>query len=310
MSGQERNGLLLFFLLSVIVILVIKNLDSEENDVIIYPLSEITKAKDKENSNQNVRNRKKRAIYSQHNNPHSIIKSRHRFKFNPNTVSADSFRLLGFSKFTTENLIKYRQKGGLIKTLEQFKKLYGIDTALVQVLSREIEFGQKKTTDNKIIVEDKKEVDYSMTPSAQKALSDEKAFVVVELNQADSQTLVSIRGIGPHFAKKIIKMKKKLGGFVRPHQLLECGVLPDSLFYKIEKFLVADPGKMEKIDINKADYRTLIQHPYMKENLVKVILNYRENYGAFTNLEQLKNIKILDRQTYEKIIPHFVIFSQ
>lgn len=310
MSGHERNGLLLFFLLSVISILVIKNLNSEQTPVIIHPMSGYTEDKNTETAKQSNRHWKKRANYATHKNTPLLSGNRHRFKFNPNTISADSFRLLGFSQFTTNNLQKYRQKGGVIKSIEQFKNLYGIDTALVQDLSREIYFGQQKTTEHKIIPEDQKAIDDSMIPSSQKARPDEKPIQVVELNQADSQALVSIRGIGPHYAKKIIKMKKKLGGYVRPHQLLECKVLPDSVFRKIEKFMVADPGKMEKIDINRADYKTLIQHPYLKENLVKVILHYRENHGAFTSLDQLKNIKILDRETYEKLIPHFVIHSQ
>ncbi len=100
-------------------------------------------------------------------------------------------------------------------------------------------------------------------------------------------------------------MRQRMGGFTSVDQLTECRIIPDSVFQKIVPFITVDESKMEKIPINQANYKTLILHPYFDENLVKVLLNYRENHGPFTSPQQLKNIKILNKEKYEKIIRHF-----
>lgn len=45
--------------------------------------------------------------------------------------------------------------------------------------------------------------------------------LVIELNSADSTALVSIRGIGPYYASKILRYREQLGGFHTTRQLKE-----------------------------------------------------------------------------------------
>jgi len=44
---------------------------------------------------------------------------------------------------------------------------------------------------------------------------------IIELNQADSLQLISIKGIGPFYAKQILKYRKELGGFYTYFQFSE-----------------------------------------------------------------------------------------
>ncbi|MBR4677727.1 MAG: helix-hairpin-helix domain-containing protein [Bacteroidales bacterium] len=50
------------------------------------------------------------------------------FKFNPNTVSKEDLARLGFTDKQISNLLNYRHNGGVFKTAEDFRKLYGLRT--------------------------------------------------------------------------------------------------------------------------------------------------------------------------------------
>ena len=54
------------------------------------------------------------------------------FLFDPNTISADSLVLLGFSKRIAERLINYRSKGGKFYYKNDVMKIYGIPDLLMK----------------------------------------------------------------------------------------------------------------------------------------------------------------------------------
>jgi DNA uptake protein ComE-like DNA-binding protein len=290
----ERNGILIFLICSVSIIIglqmytaiksapVIINSGSPHTET--FSEKKYTPKTKKTHQNKRSKSSEKRQI----------------FAFNPNTISYDSLKLLGFSAFAAKNLLNYRNKGGKFKSKEQLYKIYGTDSLLIKHLEDHITLqagGEKNISAEPTPTSPKNSSFVDETPK--------KPVHIVEINSADSAALVSIRGIGPFFAKKMIKMRQRLGGFSSAGQLTECNILPDSVFQKISPFITVDDSKMEKIPLNQASYKTLIQHPYFDENLVKVILNYRENHGPFTSPHQLKNIKILNKEKYEKIIKHF-----
>jgi competence protein ComEA len=290
----ERNGILIFLICSVSIIIGLQMYTAIKSAPVIInsgsPQTE-TLSEKKYTTKTKKTNQNKTSKSSQ---------KRQTFAFNPNTISYDSLKLLGFSAFAAKNLLNYRNKGGKFKTKEQLYKIYGTDSLLIKHLEDHINL-QAGAVKN-ISAE-------STSPSSKNSSfvddAPKKTVHIVEINSADSAALVSIRGIGPFFAKKMIKMRQRLGGFSSAGQLTECNILPDSVFQKISPFITVDDSKMEKIPLNQASYKTLIQHPYFDENLVKVILNYRENHGPFTSPHQLKNIKILNKEKYEKIIKHF-----
>ncbi|MBD0333717.1 MAG: helix-hairpin-helix domain-containing protein [Chitinophagaceae bacterium] len=45
-------------------------------------------------------------------------------------------------------------------------------------------------------------------------------------------------------------------------------------------------------------------HPYIKWNLANVIVEYRNQHGAFKSLDDLKNIAAIDETTFKKILPY------
>ena len=61
-----------------------------------------------------------------------------RFAFDPNTISADSLQLLGFSAKQAQSILKYRAKGGKFRYREDFSRLYVVDSAVYVALEEYI----------------------------------------------------------------------------------------------------------------------------------------------------------------------------
>ena len=64
---------------------------------------------------------------------------------------------------------------------------------------------------------------------------------------------------------------------------------------------VVDTGKLyPKIDVNAASVEELVSLPYIGQYTANQIIQYRQNHGPFTALEQLKNVKGIRDKNFEK----------
>jgi len=203
-----------------------------------------------------------------------------RFFFDPNTATADDLLLLGFKRFQAINIGKYREKGGKFSEPSDLYKIYGIDTALISQLLPWIKIPEET------IIEKKEYV---------------KIQQLVELNTADSASLVGIRGIGPAFASRIIKYRNRLGGFRTKEQLLEVYGLNNEIFQSISSQVWADSTKIVKIRLNFADFQTLLKHPYFSKQDVGNIIKYRGRHGPFKAIDELQEKNIVESQTFNKV---------
>lgn len=219
-----------------------------------------------------------------------------RFHFDPNTVSEDSLLRLGFSPFAASNLLNYRNKGGKIRNIDKLKSIFGMDTSFIEYLKPYINFSESET-------------EFSGIKSKRSANISVVSLQFAELNTADSINLVNIRGIGPYRASKILAYRQRLGGFLSTEQLKEIPQIGDSLFNEIQHFLEADPEKIKKININTADFTTLIRHPYLDKKSVNLILNYRKQHGPFGRAEEIKRIRAFTEDFVKKILPYLSVES-
>ena len=203
-------------------------------------------------------------------------------QFDPNTVSRDTLISIGFKPWLADNLIKYRSNGGVFKEKSDLGKLYGLDTSFYNKLKPYIQINDSFTTPS-----------ISTTDS-----------LIVNLNTADANELMKIRGIGPSYSERIITYREKLGGYVSYNQLLEVYGLDDEIIDKIKNHLIIDTNNIDCININTADFTTLIRHPYLNKQNVQAILNYRKLIGNFNNKSELLNQKVLIPEVYNKISPY------
>jgi len=210
------------------------------------------------------------------------------FVFNPNTVSEEQLIQLGFEKKTAHTFINYRNKGAHFNKKEDIKKVYGVSEELFLKI------------EPYILIDNENKKTYSGIHQEPK---NKKQIKVLELNSVDSIGLLPLPGIGPAFAKRIIKYRSLLGGYYSIEQLREVYGFTDSLFQVVKDYVKVDAALVTKIDLNTEDFKKLNSHPYISYEDTKTIFNYRRKNGVITKLEHLK-ICISDEEQIKKLIPY------
>jgi len=213
------------------------------------------------------------------------------FEFNPNTASADELKALGFSQRSVKGLINYRAKGGEFRIKADVKKLYGMDSAFYKTLVPYIQLPDK-------IVYEKKTTPYSI----------ERKFTIFNLNEADTTQFQGVYGIGPVLAKRIIKYREGLGGFVSNEQLKEVYGLDSAVINKLFKAsFLAEDFIPRRININTADESVFSAHPYFSKKIAKTIVTYRFQHGKFQSVDDLRRIETLDKKVLDRVYPYLTI---
>jgi competence protein ComEA len=213
------------------------------------------------------------------------------FYFNPNKVDSATFVELGFSPRTARSIIRYRNKGGRFRNAGDLYKIYNTDSSFIAQLIPYVQIPEEARAENK--------------PFENRYQAKEpKKTVLVEMNTADSLTLVSLYGIGPRLASKIIAYRGRSGGFFRLEQLTEVFGIDQALLDELKGKIYVDPGQVRYININEVTFEELKQHPYLRYRTANAIINYRRQHGAFSQVEDLKKIVILPDSTYNKLLPY------
>ncbi|HWY13486.1 MAG TPA: helix-hairpin-helix domain-containing protein [Bacteroidia bacterium] len=217
------------------------------------------------------------------------------FVFNPNTVTKEQLAELGFTEKASNTFINYRNKGAHFTKKEDLKKVYGISEEFYAKIEPYILIDNENKKENKSVQQEVK--------GNQTKLQAGKQIKVVELNSVDSVGLLPLPGIGPGYAKRILKYRSLLGGFYSTEQLKEVFGFSDSLFQVIKNYVKADPALITKLDINTEDFKKLNAHPYISYEDTKAIFDYRRKNGAITKIEHLR-ICIPDEVQLKKLIPY------
>jgi len=128
--------------------------------------------------------------------------------------------------------------------------------------------------------------------------------VVIELNSADSAKLTEIKDIGPAFARRIVNYRNRLGGFVSKDQLKEVYGMDNDRYAEMQAQVLVDPSHIQKIHINKVDFEGLKHFPYLTFKQMNAIVQFREQHGDYTSLNDMRNIAILNDEILRKIGPY------
>lgn len=205
------------------------------------------------------------------------------FPFNPNTMTEEEGRRMGLTDRQVRNIINYRDKGGKFYSKNDLAKLYTIseeDFAQLEPYIVLPEVARKEYTKPKTETKEKQEVTEEKKTS--------KPIPVVDLNTVDSATLVELPQIGSYTAARIVVYREKLGGFIKKEQLLEVKGVDEARYNVVEPYIKIGEASVTKIDVNRADFKTLVNHPYLNYNQVKRIFNQREKRGMIKDWAQLE----------------------
>ena len=214
----------------------------------------------------------------------------HPFPFNPNTLTEEEWLQMGLTDRQVRNIMNYKAKGGKFYSKNDLGKLYTIseeEFAQLEpfIVLPEVARGKNTKSSSQGGVS---------TPStgsgtaAATAPSEKKSIPIVDLNTVDSITLVELPQIGPYTAVRIIEFREKLGGFVDKEQLRDVKGMDDARFAAIQPYINLDAVEIRKVDVNRADFKTLVHHPYLSYEQVKRIVNQREKRGMIKNWAQLE----------------------
>lgn len=129
-------------------------------------------------------------------------------------------------------------------------------------------------------------------------------IVKVNLNLCDTNDIMVVPQFGGKRAKKIVEYREQLGGYHDLKQLSEIYILRDLKLEFLEKYFTLGETDVKKINVNTADYKTMISHPYFDAYLTKTILNYRKKNGQIHNISEFEQITHAYKELIDKIEPY------
>ena len=208
----------------------------------------------------------------------------HPFPFNPNTLTEEEWLQMGLTDRQVRNIMNYKAKGGRFYSKNDLGKLYTISEEEFAQLEPFIVLPEvARSASGKTSSKKQEKLSFEEKPKPEK-----KAIPIVDLNTVDSTTLVELPQIGPYTAVRIIEFREKLGGFVDKEQLRDVKGMDDARFAAIQPYINLGAVEIRKVDVNRADFKTLVHHPYLNYEQVKRIVNQREKRGMIKNWAQLE----------------------
>lgn len=135
---------------------------------------------------------------------------------------------------------------------------------------------------------------------------EKRSIQPVQLNTADSVELVSLPGIGPYYARKIIQYREKLGGYAEKEQLMEIFGIDQERFNMFSGRIIVDSTYISKMDLKEATYEQLSGNPYIGGYLARSIIRFRESRrDMVTDLSALLMSNIIKIELY-KILKYYI----
>ncbi|MCD4664503.1 MAG: helix-hairpin-helix domain-containing protein, partial [Bacteroidales bacterium] len=130
---------------------------------------------------------------------------------------------------------------------------------------------------------------------------------LIDLNKADTLDLQQLKGVGPSYARRIVKYRDMLGGYNSKKQLMEVYGMDSTRYMGFVTNIEVNSDSVIKIDINTATIKQMIKHPYIEFYMAKSIIKYREEIGGYTDLAQLLNAQLIYKELYDKIKPYLCL---
>lgn len=158
-------------------------------------------------------------------------------------------------------------------------------------------------------------------------------FLWLDINSASAEELMKLHGIGEKTAEEIIAYREKNNGFSNIEEIMKVSGIGEKTFEAIrEHIYVIDPvyediteedyheevtddntdipptlEELAPIDINTANFDTLILLPHVDEAIAEQIISFRENNGGFQSeyelimMDGLTRSEVADIKEYIKI---------
>jgi len=205
------------------------------------------------------------------------------FAFNPNNLPEADWGKLGLSPHQVKVIKNYEAKGGRFYSKEDVKKIYSLTDADYQRLEP-----------------------YINLPAGNNYTKKAAPGEIIDINSADSAKLTMVRGIGPSFARRIIRYRERIGGFYSKEQLKEVFGIDETKYAEIKNGVAVNGNHVTKLNVNTATFDQLRRFPYLSFKQMNAIIEYHNQHGDYESIADMKNIAILDDGILRKIEPYLV----
>ena len=207
------------------------------------------------------------------------------YPFDPNYISDYKGYTLGLSTKEIDRLHTFRKSGKYINSVADFKTVTGIPDSLLAKLSPYFKFPHwvaEKRPDDQVKQADSK----SDTPYEQPV-----EYQRLDINKALEEDLVKVYGVGPYYAKQLLRRRADLGAFVSMEQMADFTEFSDEAITGLKhRFMVAGRPEVSKINVNTASLQQLTRFPYFNRDIGRAIITQRSMNGKIKKIDELLGI--------------------
>ncbi len=190
------------------------------------------------------------------------------FSFDPNLVTHQELVKLGLTNGQASVVLKYRERGGVFRKREDFKRIYVLPEGFYERVKEYIEIEE--------------------APNVKRVSDSATMSLKIDLNSADSLQLLSLPGIGPYYAGKIVEFRKKSGGFAYSSQIMDIKGIDRERFNMTSSYIFVDTSKIQKKNLESISFEELSANPYIGSYLARSIVRFRESiHPQITDLASL-----------------------
>lgn len=278
-SKENRRGVFWLLIVTLIIIYIPRVLlfFSPSNDIKIDQ-SKIELLNKKTSYKHSFKKHSKKSTRKKYKMPKS--------KFNPNEYNSLDWQDLGLSKKQADVIIAFSKRG--LKSNEDLKKIYVLPNELFLLIKDSTIYPIEDIVNKPLPIEVKNKV----------------KKIIVELNNASSDDLLKIIGIGPYFSNKIIDYRERLGGYIYKEQLLEIWKMDAEKYLRIEPFITVNNESIRFLKINQIEIDDLKKHPYLNWNQANSIVKIRNQKGSYQNIDEIKESVLITEECFEKLKPY------
>jgi len=203
---------------------------------------------------------------------------KNKYTYYVNSISDYQGYQLGLSVSEIDKFLAFRNKGGKIYSLIQFKKITGIGQLKLDSIKSQLVFPRSKI--KHISAEELKN----------------RKVIKYDLNKVTSAQLYSKLKLPSMIANRVIKFRKYINGYRSMEQLTDVYDITENHLELINKYCKILNVNYEMINVKESSKKELSKVPYLNYKQSGQIIKYLKNHPEIKSLSELKQI-----QGFEKV---------